>query len=796
MHNDIACAIRALLRAPGFTATAALTLALGIGANTAIFSVVHAVLLRPLPFAEPDRLVRLDEGRADRRLNVSYPNFLDWRMRSRVFEDMAVCLPFGSAVVTGPERAEVISTAKSEARLFAVLGVRPRLGRIFRPEEEVPGAAAVVLISHALWLRRYGGAGDVVGRALTLDGEAATIVGVLPAEFRLLAADVVYPLGPRLRRIDADRASHAGFFAYARLKPGVDVARAQDEMSAIAADLEREHPSANAQMGVFVTPLDEFLLGGARPTLRLLSTAVGLLLLVACANVANVLLARGLHRGRETAVRAALGASRFRIVRLFLIEGVMIAGAGSAAGILVASWGVRIVQASRALNLPRAADIAIDGPTVLYAVALSGATVLLFALAPALQLSRGDVMASLRQAGGVAAAQRGSARLRQLLIASEVALSLVLLVGAGLMLRSLAVLSAVGPGYDAEHVLAVDIAQSGSRYEDPDVLRQFAVELVEQARRLPGAAGAALAFAPDALWTPRINRMDAPFAPGQEAAPFASAVTPAYFATLGIPIRHGRVFESADSGGAPVAAVVNEAFVREVLGGAEPLGIGLTAEGIPEMARMEIVGVVGDTRRLGLAGGIRPELYVSYAQMPVSYPTLFVRAVGGDPLALARAVDQRVAAIDPGVPTVRPRRLLDQLSASTSNRRTIGILLGLFAALALGLTAVGIAGMVACVVAQRTPEIGLRIALGARPSSVSRLVVAGAMVPVLAGMAVGAAATWPSGRLIRSFLYGVAPADPWSLAVAAATLAIVALCAACLPARRASRIDPITALTR
>jgi putative ABC transport system permease protein len=792
MLNDLFYALRALRRAPGFTVTAALTLALGIGANTAIFSVIHAVLLRPLAFPDPERLVRIDEGLPDRRINVSYPNFLDWRARSRAFEDMAVCLPFGSVVATGGARAEVLPTARSEARLFSVLGVRPHLGRSFLPGEEKPGAAPVALISHSLWRRRFGGAADVVGRSVTLDDQATTIVGVLPAEFRLFAADVVFPLGPRLRKIDSDRGSHGGFFAYARLREGVELEGAQREMTAIAAALEREHPATNARMGAFVTPLAEFLLGSARPTLLLLSAAVSILLLIACANVANVLLARGLHRERETAVRAALGAGRLRIVRLFLVEGLVIALIGSAVGVLMASWAVRVIRSTRGFSLPRVADVAINGESIAYAIALASATVLLFALAPSLQLSRVNPMNSLRHAG--AGPGRSSGRLRSMLIVSEVAFSLVLVVGAGLMLRTIAELTATDVGYDADRVMAIDVAQSGERYEDPAVLVQFGERLLADVLAVPGVAGAALAFAPGALWTPRVNRVDAPFPPGQEASPFSSSVTPGYFATMGIPLRRGRGFGPEDRPGAPVAAIVNETFVREVLGGSDRIGQRLTASGIPEMADMEIVGVVGDTRRLGLAGGVRPELYVSYAQMPVSYPTLLVRAANGDPLALARVVDQRVAGLDPNVPTVRARRLSDELSTSIANRRTITVLLACFAALALGLTGVGIAGVVSYVVAQRTPEIGLRIALGASPSTVRRLVVGGAMTPVLVGLVIGGAATWPFTRLIQAFLYRVAPSDAWSAGLGVATLVSVALAAAYIPARRASQIDPLTAL--
>jgi putative ABC transport system permease protein len=794
MLADLVYALRSLRRAPAFAATAALTLALGIGANTAIFSVLYAVLLRPLPYHAPERLVRIDEGRPDRRLNVSYPNFLDWRARTRVFDDMGLCLPFGSVVSTGGGRAEVIPTASSEARLFRVLGVTPVLGREFAPDEEKPEGPAVALISYGFWQRRFGGAADAVGRSLTLDGRPTTIVGVLPAQFRLFAADVVFPLGARLRPMDADRGNHAGFFAYARLRDGVDVERAQREMSGIAAALQREHPATNTNMGAFVTPIAEFLLGSARPTLTLLSSAVAVLLVIACANVANVLLARGLHRARETAVRAALGAGRLRIVRLFLVEGFVIALLGSAGGLLVASWAVRVMQSTRGLRLPRAADIAIGAPSIAFAVALSAVTVLLFALAPSPQLSRVNLMGVLRQAGAGAGAGRSSGRLRTALVTAEVALSLTLVVGAGLMLRSIARLTAVEPGYDAERMFAVDIAQSGARYDQPAGIRQFGDRLLDEIRTIPGVSGAALAFSPGPNWTPKVTPTDSPLPHGQEAAPFTSSVTPGYFAAMGIPLVAGRRFDERDAAGAPTVAIVSESFVREVLGGGDPVGRRVTAIGIPEMASMPIVGVVRDTRRLGLARGAEPELYVPYAQMTVSYPTLLVRVTSGDPLAVSRAVDGRVAAIDAGVPTVQPRRLADDLGRSITNHRTITVLLQCFAALALSLTALGIAGVVSYVVAQRTSEIGVRIALGADASSIQGLIVRSAMLPVAAGLAIGGVATLPFTRLIRAFLYDVAPADPLALAGGAATLTLAALAAAWIPARRATRIDPLDAL--
>jgi predicted permease len=436
MLTDVRHALRILRRAPGFSAIAALTLALGIGANTAIFSVINTVLLTPLPCDAPDRLVQFSEGRPDVRLNVSYPNFLDWRARANTMASMAICVPFGSAVLSGAARAETVATARTEGVLFPLLGVTPAAGRFFSEEEERPGAAAVALISSALWQRRFAGSPAVIGQVITLDGAPVTVVGVLPSHVQIVNADVWYPLRPNLRRTQLDRRNHP-MTAYGRLRDGATIEDAQREMTAIAADLEREHPGTNAEIAAFVAPLADALLGRARPMLRLLTIAVGLLLLIACANVANITLARGLRRERETAVRAALGAGRLQLLRLFLAESAVVAAVGCAAGVLLASWSVRALRTMSAFGLPRASEIAVDERVLAYALGVSAVTIVLFGLAPALQLSRGGVAERLRGGGAAAAGVSVGRRLRVALVAIEVALALMLLVGAGLMLRSM-----------------------------------------------------------------------------------------------------------------------------------------------------------------------------------------------------------------------------------------------------------------------------------------------------------------------------------------------------------------------
>jgi putative ABC transport system permease protein len=601
--NDLLYAFRTLRRAPGFTATATLTLALGIGANTAIFSMINAVLLKPLPYRDASRLVRLNEGRPGFELNVSYPNFLDWRARTRVFEDMAVYNPYGRAIVSGNGRAEAVPASTAESRLFTLLGIQPAHGRLFSPDEEKRGGPAVVLLSHGLWLRRFGGSTTVVGQPITVSGSPMTVVGVLPPEFRIGTTELWYPLEQGIGPMQLERGNHPGFQVLARLREGVDVERAQREMSAIAADLERQYPATNHQMGVFVRPLLDSMISRVRPMLLLLGGAVAFLLLIACANVANVLLARGLRRERETAVRSALGASRLRIVRLFLTESLAVAAVGGTAGVLLAAWIVRALRTLPAFAMPRASDISVDATVLSYAVGLTILTSVIFGLAPALQLSRLQLTNALRQAGASAVASGHGRVLRAGLVTVEVALSLMLLVGAGLMLRTLAQLAAVNPGYVPEGLVTVNTQYPRSPLPNGEAGRQFAQfadRLVDDLRRSPGISAAAVAWPLDLVgpsWAPFANFPDRPFPAGQEPAVQMASVSPSYFETMRIPLRTGRLFGAQDRGGAPVVAVINEEVVSRFLPEGDPVGRRMSLVGIPELQDVEIVGVVGNTLR-------------------------------------------------------------------------------------------------------------------------------------------------------------------------------------------------------
>ena len=797
MANDLRYALRALARVPSFTIMAVLTLALGIGANAAIFSLINTVLLEPLPYQHPERLVRFEEGRADRRLNISYLNFTDWRARARSFEDMAIFNAFARTVVEGgAARPELVPMGSAESRLFHVLGVQPIEGRVFNADEHKPAGDRVALISHRLWVRRFGGDRSIVGRAVRIGGEPRTIVGVLPASFGAGGTvDVWFPLGPFLSPMQLDRGNHPGFQAYARLREGVTPEDAQREMSAIAADLAREYPATNKDKDAFVVPLTEHLLGAARDVLLPLGGAVAFVLLIACANVSNVLLARGLRRDRETALRASLGASRWRLIRLHLAESAAIAAIGGGCGLLLGSWAVRAAHSLPGLTLYRATEVTMDSRVVLYTAAVSLATVFVFGLLPALELSRVDLMRSLRL-GGAGTPVTRSRRLRNGLIAVEVALTLILMVGSALMIRTISRLTSVDPGFDPDGLVAVSLHQAAGPGAS-ERARLTVDQLLSEVQEAPGVAGAAASWPLDLVgpqWSPWINFAHRPYPEGQEPTALTAAVTPTFFQVMRIPLKRGRLINSGDQKGRPMVLVVNETFVRRFFGDTDPLDGRVSARGIPEMSDMRIVGVVGDTRRGGPARAVAPEMYVAYAQFPTLSPTIIVRAGTGDPLPLARIVDERVAAIEPETVTHGARRLDDVLAARIGDRRLLSILLGVFAALALTLTMIGVGGIVSYLVAQRTQEIGVRMALGANAGAVVRTMIGGALMPVAAGIAVGAAAIVPLTGMLRSFLFDVMPWDPVALAGASAVLVLAAIVAAYFPARRATRIDPLIAM--
>jgi len=798
MLGDIRYALRTLAARPGFTIAAVLTLALGIGANTAIFTAVYGVLLKPLPYGEPDRLVRISETRRGGSWNVSYPNYLDWRARNHVFEDMAIFNTIGRVILPGDGApAQIYQSGTCETGMLGLMAVPAARGRLFTPDEQNRGPD-VAVISDRVWRSYFAGNPEVAGASVRMGDGNVTIVGVMPPGIRPFDVDVWFPHRPSLMDpMMLDRANHPGFGVVARLRPDVDADRAQREMSAIASGLEREYPASNTDMGVLVRPMIDAVAGRIRPTLRLLMTAVAVLLLIACANVANLLLAKGLTRERETSIRSALGASRVRLVRLFLIEGVALGVAGAACGLVLAGWGVRLLRGVPGLALPRASDVAIDPHVLGFAAALGIVTAVVFALAPALQLSRVDLMRVLRQPGAGDGSGPRKTQLRATLVAGEVALLTVLLSGAALMQRTLANLASVDTGFDAGKVLSVPLQQLDSRFGSDAAVSIFADRLLDSVRTRPGVEGAAIAWPFDYTgftWGPNINLPDHPFEAGREPVAQTAAVTPGYFAAMGIPLKRGRDFGAEDRAGAPMTVIVNETFASRFFPGEDPLGRRVTAMRIPRMENMAIVGVVGDTRRGGVLAGFTPEIYVPFAQFPQSGATLIVRGTGSNPGALTADLRTRVGEVDSSTAVGRVRVVADALAETYGDRRALSWLLAVFATLALGLTVLGIASVVSFTVAQRIPEIGIRIALGARRGDVVRLIVRNALAPVFIGGAAGLLTLIPLSRVFDSYLYGISPGDPASLALSTAILIVSAIAAAYVPARRATAIDPLQAL--
>src|SRR5262245_4953055 len=673
MLADIRYALRTLASSPG------LTLALGIGANTAIFTAVYGVLLKPLPYGEPDRLVRVSETRRGGSWNVAYPNYVDWRARNHVFEDMAIFNTIGRVILPGDGApAQIYPSGSRETGMLALMGIPAARGRLFTPDEQLRGPA-VAVVSDRVWRGYFGGNPEVIGAAVRMNDDDVTVVGVMPPGIRPFDVDVWFPHRASLMPpMMLDRANHPGFGVVARLRPGVDVEHAQRELSAIASALERQYPASNTDMGVLVRPMIDAVAGTIRPTLRLLMTAVAVLLLIACANVANLLLAKGLKRERETSIRSALGARRSRIVRLFLIEGIALGSAGAVCGLLLAGWGVRLLRSVPGFTLPRASDVAIDPHVLGFAASLGILTAVVFALAPALQLSRVDLMRVLRQPGSCDGSNPRTIRLRAALVAGEVALLTVLLAGAALMQRSLANLASLDAGFDAARVLSVPLQQLDSRYGSEAAVSAFADRLLESIRRRPGVEGAAIAWPFDYTgftWGPNLNLPDRPFDAGREPVAQTATVTPGYFAAMGIPLKEGRDFDARDRAGAPTTVIVNETFASRFFPGEHPLGRRVSAMRIPQMRDMTIVGVVGDTRRGGVLAGFTPEMYVPYAQFPQSGATLVVRGTGINPAALTGDLRTRIADIDPGTAVGSVRIVADALAQTYGDRRALSWLL-------------------------------------------------------------------------------------------------------------------------
>jgi predicted permease len=796
--QDLRYAIRTLLKSPGFTLVAVLTLALGIGANTAIFSVLYGVLLRPLPYPEPARLVgfaQVYQGSRSER-NVDFRQFRFLQDNSRVFESAAASTGLGFDVFTGAQ-ADHVDGLRVSADYFRVLGVSPALGRAFSADEDQPGGAQVAILSYGYWQRRFGGYRGIVGRSITLDGAPFTVVGVMPANFASApSADVYSTLGQVSRSIG----SGTNLTFVARLRAGLAFARAQAEFAPTVAAFRETFQGRNlpAQFRLELFPQRQLVVNDLRTPVRVLFGAIACVLLIACANVAALVLGRAAERGRELAVRVALGASRGRVVRQSLTESVALALAGGVVGLGLGAWGLDLLR----VFLPSSLEgvvIRFDWWAVAFTFAVSLATGVAFGMLPAWHAAGSDVHDALREGSGRTTAGAARGRLRNGLVIAETALSVILLIGAGLLIRTVGNLLRTDPGFDAQRVLSAEIWLNGAGYDSTAQIAGFYRQLTMRLAQVPGVQASAVVEAGLPLERGGNQYM---FIEGQTngASVDYRSVTPDYFRALGVPVGQGRVFTDADQQGGDPVAVVNASFARLYLSGRDAVGRTVTMNDRKEVAR-RIVGVVGDVKS-EIGTPVPPTVFLPSAQTPAGYSRLFgvwfpthvlVRAAG-DPSALAAAVKNAIHDTDPRVPVGRVRGLADVLTQSVAFQRFQMLLLSAFAALALVLAAVGLYGVMSYVVTQRAHEIGVRVALGAVPADVLGMVLGRGLVLAAAGAVLGLGGAAALTRLLRSQLYGIQAADPATFAEVTALLVLVALAACIVPAWRAARVDPVVAL--
>ncbi len=803
--QDVRYGLRMLARNPGFTAIAVITLALGIGANTAIFSVVNAALLRPLPYKDPTRLVYVwsaEKARGIPQSTVSIPDLHDWREQNRVFDGMAGWW-IGTYNLSGGDEPQQVEGWTVSPNFFHVLGVRPERGRTFAPDEEQGSKDRVVVLSHALWMGSFGGDRGILGKTIKFDGESHTVVGVMPAEFSSpfpnaqlwvpwpVRAESLAPRGSRFMRV------------IARLKPGVTFQGAQADMDTIARRLEREYREDKG-VTAYLVPAGQQITGSVRPALLVLLGAVGFVLLIGCANLANLLLARSAAREKEFAIRTALGASRFRLVGQLLTESLLLSLLGGAFGLLLAGWGIEFLRTLAATEIPRAQDIGLDAGVLRFTLGLSLLTGLAFGLIPALQSSKGRINESLKGGGrGLATGMRGR-RVRDFLVVWEMALALVLLVGAGLLIDSFLRLRAVNPGFNPDSVLTCKIPLPSAKYKNPQIA-SFFQQLLERVRALPGvkAAGATmtlpLQYRGGGYWS-GLNIEERPAAT-RESIPIVSfvQVTPGYFRAMGIPILKGRPFSEQDnSDQSPKVVIINATLARRFFPEVDPIGRGICMGEDPSKGPwLTVVGVVGDAALESLTDPRFPQVFSPHAQGVeggLSGNMELAVRTSSDPLSLAAMVRDQVHQLDKDQSVADIRTLAQVVNASLAQPRLNTLLLAAFAALAVLLAATGLYGVMAYSVAQRTREIGIRMALGAERQDVLRLVVKHALVLTLIGVGVGLVAASALTHFLSSMLYGVKPIDPLTFGIVSLTLAAVALLASYIPARRATKVDPITAL--
>ncbi len=817
--QDLRYAIRALFANPGFSIVAVLSLAIGIGANTAIFSVASALLLRPLPYQNADRQVILwntSPGLGITEDWFSTAQYFDIKNGTQSFEDVAIAIGANSNL-TGDGEPERVGTIRVSSNLLPMLGVRPLLGDLFGPDDDRPGKTGKALLGFGTWMRRYGGDRNVIGRSLTLNGQPYEVVGVLPASFSLPRevmptlgvvddAEVVLPLP--LAANAAEVRNREDYNIIATLKPGATIERARAELDALTARLRREHPAfypPNGGLTFRVLPLQEQAVGRVRLALLVLVASVAFVLLIACANVANLLLSRALARQREVAVRAALGASRWRIVRQLLTESMVLAVAGGVVGLLLSYVCLQGIRTLGEASVPRLHEIAINWRVQLFALSVSIVAGVIFGLAPALRLSSPDLHGHLKDASrgsaGTSAVWGRGQNLRHLLVVAELALSVMLLIGAGLLIRSFSQLQQVSPGFNPANVLTLELTMTGRKYNDADAVLQAYKQLWERLSALPGVTAAggvtALPLSQMMAWGPiTVEGRTAP-----EGEKFINAdirtVGGDYFRAMDIPLLKGRVFSpELDTRTSPRVVVIDERLANQFWPGEDPLGRRIRTGGFdvtPDTPWMTIVGVVGGVKQDALDADSRIAYYRFQGQSPSRAMNVVVRS-RSDPSSLAAAVTGQIRALDPDLPIYKMRTMGERVEASLSERRFSMLLLTLFAGLALGLAAIGIYGVMAYLVSQGTRELGIRLALGAAPRDLLLLVVRQGMTVAATGMVLGLAGAFALTRFMRALLFGVHASDPMTFLAIAATLTLVALVACYLPARRAAQVDPIVSL--
>jgi putative ABC transport system permease protein len=801
LFKDLHYAIRTLLKRPGFTAAAIITLALGIGGSTAIFTVVDAALLRGLPYKSPDRLYHLWESTPQKEFaqrEFSYPDYQDYQ-QNQILEGVAAYTG-GGGIMTGRGEPQRIFTPSASANFFSLLGVDPLIGRTFQPGEDKPGAPRVVVLTYGMWQRSFGGDQGVLGQAITINGDSYTVVGVLPPSFQfaMRAADLWRPYQPTPNQLSR-RYMH-GTNLIGRLKPGVSVAQTQAELGAIASRIEQENKESHAGTALKLIPLQEQVVGQVKPILMVLLAAVGFVLLIACANVASLLLTRSLARQKEVAIRSALGASRWRVMRQLLTESLLLSLVGGAAGLLVAYWGVRGLVAIMPVNqlnaLPFLSTLHLDAGVLAFSFGLSLLTGVIFGLAPALQSSRPDVNEVLKEGGRNTAGGAGH-RLRSAFVMTEVALAVVLLVGAGLMMKSLLRLLDSNIGFNPENILTMTIAVPPAKYTDANRQISFYDQLNERVRSLPGVSGAGTVniLPLQAGNTTRVHVEGDPVPPpGQELEANIRTIDESYFQTLGVPLTAGRGFDARDKSDAPMVVIIGKSMADRVFAGRDPIGRRLLYAGI-QAPPITIVGVVADVRIGGLDDAIRPVIYYPFRQNAGTGTNLVVRT-DGDPNALAGAIRNEARALEPEIATFNVLAMEQIISQSPAAfmRRFPAVLIGIFAGVALLLASVGIYGVVSYSVSQQTHHIGVRMALGAQASDILKMVLREGLTLALAGMALGVLAALGLMRLLRSLLFEVQTTDATTFALVLTTLFVVALFACYLPARRATKVDPLVAL--